>query len=553
MLSELRVENLGIIVELQVTLGPGLTVITGETGAGKTLIVDALELLCGGRADPQLVREGAAEARVEGRFEDGDVEVVLARVVPADGRSRGYVNGRLATVAELAECGRRLVDLHGQHTQQSLLAPVEQRTLLDRFAGAKAQAALAELRAARAEMRRLVDELAALGGDERSRAREVDLLRYQLAEIDAAAIAGPDEDARLLAEEELLADAEAHGEALATAYRELEGAGEDALGAAVSALVGRAPFEALASRLRLLQAEMQEAAYDVRTTQESIVADPQRLQAVQTRRAQLGELRRKYGPTLDDVVEYQARTRERLEELVQHDARAARLDVACRKAQTEGERAARALSKARRAAAPRLANAVTLHLRELALPAAAFTIDIASSLIDSAATDFGAIGDDGADDVTFLLAPNPGESARPLAKAASGGELSRAMLALRVVLSEAPPTLVFDEVDAGIGGEAGAAVGRALATLGGRHQVLCVTHLPQVAAFADAHLLVTKDEVKGRTVAAASLPLDDARVNEISRMLAGVGGSAHARRHARELVARCGEVRLEARTGSGAR
>ncbi|MDQ1448459.1 MAG: repair protein RecN, partial [Actinomycetota bacterium] len=261
MLTELRVENLGIIVELRVTLGPGLTVITGETGAGKTLIVDALELLCGGRADPQLVREGAAEARVEGRFEDGDVEVVLARVVPADGRSRGYVNGRLATVAELAEYGRHVVDLHGQHAHQSLLAPVEQRTLLDRFAGAKAQAALAELRAARAERRRLVDELASLGGDERSRAREVDLLRYQLAEIDAAAISGPDEDARLLAEEELLADAEAHGEALATAYRELEGAGEDALGAAVSALLGRAPFDALASRLRLLQAEMQEAAY----------------------------------------------------------------------------------------------------------------------------------------------------------------------------------------------------------------------------------------------------------------------------------------------------
>ncbi len=553
MLSELRAENLGIIVELQVRLGSGLTVITGETGAGKTLIVDALELLCGGRADPQLVREGAAEARVEGRFEDGAEEVVLARVVPADGRSRSYVNGRLATVAELAECGRRLVDLHGQHAHQSLLAPVEQRTLLDRFAGAKAQAALAELRAARAEWRRLADELASLGGDERSRAREVDLLRYQMAEIDAAAIAGPDEDARLLAEEELLADAEAHREALATAYRELEGAGEDALGAALSALVGRAPFEALASRLRLLQAEMQDAAHDVRTTQESIVADPQRLQAVQTRRALLAELRRKYGSTLDDVIEYQARTRERVEELEQHDARAARLDAACRATQAEGGRAAGALSKARRAAAPRLADTVTLHLRELALPAATFSIEIESSVIDSSAFDSGAIGDDGADDVTFLLAPNPGEPARPLAKAASGGELSRAMLALRVVLSEAPPTLVFDEVDAGIGGEAGVAVGRALATLGGRHQVLCVTHLPQVAAFADAHLLVTKDEVKGRTVAAASLLLDDARVNEISRMLAGVGGSAHARRHARELVARCGEVRLEARTGSGAR
>src|SRR6478752_61814 len=183
MLSELRVENLGIIAELSVTLGAGLTVITGETGAGKTLIVDALDLLTGGRADPQLVREGSSEARVEGRFDDGADEVVLARVVPADGRSRGYVNGRLATAAELAECGRRLVDLHGQHAHQSLLAPAEQRALLDRFAGAKATSALATLRAARTTARGFTDELATLGGDERARAREVDLLRYQLDEI----------------------------------------------------------------------------------------------------------------------------------------------------------------------------------------------------------------------------------------------------------------------------------------------------------------------------------------------------------------------------------
>src|SRR5258708_490152 len=189
MLSELRVENLGIIAELRVTLGTGLTVITGETGAGKTLIVDALDLLTGGRADPQLVREGAAEARVEGRFDDGDDEIVLARVIPADGRSRGYVNGRLATVSELAECGRRLVDLHGQHTHQSLLAPAEQRALLDTFVGPKAASALAALRTARTTVRALADELAGLGGDERARAREVDLLRYQVEEIDAAGIA----------------------------------------------------------------------------------------------------------------------------------------------------------------------------------------------------------------------------------------------------------------------------------------------------------------------------------------------------------------------------
>ncbi|HEV7526102.1 MAG TPA: DNA repair protein RecN [Acidimicrobiia bacterium] len=546
MLSELRVENLGIIAELQVTLGAGLTVITGETGAGKTLIVDALDLLTGGRADPQLVREGAAEARVEGRFDDGDDEIVLARVIPADGRSRGYVNGRLATVSELAECGRRLVDLHGQHTHQSLLAPAEQRALLDTFVGPKAASALAALRTARTTVRALADELAGLGGDERARAREVDLLRYQVEEIDAAGIADAGEDDRLLAQAELLADAEAHREALSTAYRELEGGGEDALGAAVAALAGRAPFAALAERLRLLQADIQEAAHDVRTTEESIVADPERLQEVQTRRARLAELKRKYGPTLADVVSYVGETRQRLADLEQHDARAALLESSRRDALADVERAARALSKARRAASPRLADAVTLHLRDLALPAATFTIQI-----ESAAVDASEITDDGADDVTFLLAPNPGEPARPLAKAASGGELSRSMLALRLVLSEAPPTLVFDEVDAGIGGEAGAAVGRALATLGGHHQVLCVTHLPQVAAFADAHVLVAKDEIKGRTVAGAALLLDDARVNEISRMLAGVGGSAHARRHARELVTRSGELRVAARAGNG--
>jgi len=547
MLTELRVENLGIVAELQVTVGAGLTVITGETGAGKTLLVDALDLLTGGRADPQLVRDGADEARVEGRFDDGDDELVLARVIPADGRSRGYVNGRLATATELGEIGRRLVDLHGQHAQQSLLAPAEQRALLDRFTGAKAARALTELRAARDEMRRIDGELAKLGGDERARAREVDLLRYQVDEIGAAAITGPDEDERLQVEADLLADAEAHGESLARAYRELEGPAEDALGAAVAALEGRPPFAELATRLRALQSEVQDVAHDVRTSEESVVVDPERLETVQARRALLAELKRKYGPALRDVVDYGEAMRTRLVELEEHEQRAARLEASKQTAEDTMQRAAGALSKARRAAAPRLAEAVTQHLRELALPAATFSIDITSD------ADPALIGDDGADTVTFLLAPNPGEPARALAKAASGGELSRTMLALRVVLSEAPPTLVFDEVDAGIGGEAGAAVGRALAMLGGHHQVLCVTHLPQVAAFADAHVLVAKDEVKGRTVAGASLLLDEARVNEISRMLAGVGGSDHARRHARELVEKSGAVRASARSAAGAR
>jgi DNA repair protein RecN (Recombination protein N) len=527
-LTELRVENLGIIDELSIALGTGLTAITGETGAGKTLLVDALELLCGGRADPQMVRDGATEARVEGRFVAGDEELVLARVVPANGRSRGYANGRLVTAAELADYGRQLVDLHGQHAHQSLLAAPEQRSLLDRYAGSRAVAALDKMRAARGRMRAIDDELARAGGDEQSRARELDLLRYQLEEIDGVGVGDADEDARLSEEESLLADAEAHRAALESAYGVLEGSAEDALGAAVSALAGRAPFAEVADRLHLLQAEVAEAAHDVRTLADGIVADPERLAAVQARLARLREVTRKYGPTLADVTDFAKHAHARLNELENHDARAAELDAARSEAEKGAKRASHALSKVRCAAAGPLAAAVTSRLRELAMPAATFEVDVT----DAAPTD------DGADDVTFLLAPNPGEPARPLARAASGGELSRAMLALRVVLSEAPPTLVFDEVDAGIGGEAGGAVGRALASLGGHHQVFCVTHLAQVAAFADVHVCVAKEERNGRTVARATLLLDDARVNEISRMLAGVESSSHARRHARELLER---------------
>ena len=540
MLHELRVENLGIIADLLLPLAPGMTVITGETGAGKTLIVDALDLLCGGRADASLVRDGTGEARVEGRFVVGDDEVVLTRVVPAAGRTRGYIDGHLATAGELAARGRDLVDLHGQHAHQSLLIPAEQRAMLDRFAGEPAADARTELDAAHDARRALELEQREIGGDDRSRARQIDLLRYELQEIDAAAIGDPDEEAALAAEEEILADAEAHREALEAAHAQLEGGAQDAFGAAIAALAGREPFAALAERLRALQIDAAELDHDVRAAAESIVADPQRLAEVQQRRARLRELVRKYGPTLADVRAYAVEARTRLAQLEGHDARAAELGAALADAARAVEKAARALSEARGAAAGPLAAAVEANLRTLAMPNASFEVVVEPG-------EFAAAGEDGADDVVFLLAPNPGEPARPLARAASGGELARAMLALRVVLTAAPPTLVFDEVDAGIGGEAGTAVGRALATLGGQHQVLCVTHLPQVAAFADAQVAVSKAETDGRTVAGAELLLDDARIGEVSRMLAGVGESSHARRHAEELLARSRDIRTAAR------
>jgi DNA repair protein RecN (Recombination protein N) len=296
----------------------------------------------------------------------------------------------------------------------------------------------------------------------------------------------------------------------------------------------------MADRLRALQIETSEAVHDIRVAAEAIVADPEKLAAVQQRRARLRELVRKYGPTLAEVQAYGVDARERLTKIEGHEARAAALEAERDEADHAVAAAAGALSKARRAAAPSLAKAVQARLRELAMPAANFEVAVEAG-------DLVAAGEDGADDVTFLLAPNPGEPARPLARAASGGELARAMLALRVVLSAAPPTLVFDEVDAGIGGEAGTAVGRALATLGGGHQVLCVTHLAQVAAFADAQVSVTKAESAGRTVASAELLLDEARVGEISRMLAGVGESSHARRHAGELLANAQTTREKVR------
>lgn len=536
-LVELSVRDLGVIDELHLVLGPGMTALTGETGAGKTMVVEAIDLLVGGRADTDLVRPDRDEAVIEGRFTLDDDEVVLTRVVPRQGRSRAYVNGRMATIAALAEWGQRLVDLHGQHAHQSLLGAVVQREALDRFAAID----LGPLLAARAEVRRLDRELAALGGDQESRAVEADLLRFQVDELDRAQLQNPDEDDLLDAEEDRLGDAVAHREAaaLATALLADDDGVLDHLNEALAALDGRGPFVEAAARLRSALAEVGDVQADVRAAGEAIEDDPARLEQLRDRRQLLSDLRRKYGRaaigrrpaadpatartgTLADVVAYHSAAAERLSALEGHDERAAALDQA-REAAAGAERAAAAaVAATRRAAAPRLASAVERHLHELAMGRATVTVHVGD--------------DDPGDEVQFLLSANPGSPALPLAKVASGGELARAMLALRLVLTAGPPTLVFDEVDAGIGGEAALVVGRALAALGAEHQVLVVTHLPQVAAYADAQVSVTKVQDEGATVARAATLGPEERVIELSRMLSGTPESQRAREHASELL-----------------
>ncbi len=526
MLLELAVRDLGVIEELRLVLAPGLTAVTGETGAGKTLVVEAIELLVGARADSVVVRPGADEAWVEGRFllpaADGErEEVVVARAVPRQGRSRAYLDGRLATAGALAELGSRLVDLHGQHAHQSLLSTAVQRAALDHFAAID----LGPFRSAQGEVRSIEAALVDLGGDERSRAREMDLLRFQVDELAAAALDDPDEDVALEREEDQLGDAVAHREAAAAALDALNGDGAalDDLGQAVAAVSGRSPFAALEARLRAAVAELSDLSAELRDTGEAIADDPERLEAVRARRRLLHDLRRKYGETLAEVMSFSEDARGRLTVLEQHDSLAATLEVDRARAEAELARAASEVAAARRSAAPALADAVRAHLVELAMPKATLDVHVA--------------GPDPGDDVTILLAANPGSPPLPLAKAASGGELARTMLALRLVLTAGPETLVFDEVDAGIGGEAAVAVGRSLAALARDQQVLVVTHLPQVAAFADTHVRVTKTMSHDRTTASVEVLDDPARVVELSRMLSGQPESSTARAHASDLLA----------------
>jgi DNA repair protein RecN (Recombination protein N) len=581
MLEEIRIGSLGVIEASTLELGPGLTVITGETGAGKTMIVTALGLLLGGRSDSGAVRSGARTARVEGvvhaaplpsftaAVEDagGEVEddrVVLARNVSAEGRSRAFVGGATVPVSTLAGIAEPLVAVHGQSDQHRLLQARAQREALDRFGGE----ALAALATTYADLHERLDaterELEDVVASARDRAREADLLRFGLGEIEAVE-PEPGEDASLALEEARLGFADTLRTAAEQAREALssEQGATDALAttsAARGLLDGVREHDPeagdLADRLAEVTYLLSDVAADVASYAARVDTDPARLATVSERRAALTALTRKYGDTIDEVLAWAAQSAQRLFELDGTDDRILELQAQQQQLRDELAAAAAALSAARTEAAGRLADAVTAELALLAMPHARLTIEVrqhevpapdgitrgAPLQVEKRWLRFTASG---VDEVELLLAANTGSDPRPLHKGASGGELSRVMLALEVALAGTSPvpTFVFDEVDAGVGGAAAVEIGRRLAQLARTAQVLVVTHLPQVAAYADRHVVVEKSS-DGSITSSGLTVLDDAqRVSELSRMMAGLADSDTALAHARELLEVAGPAR----------
>ena len=573
MLEELRISSLGVIESSTLELGPGLTVITGETGAGKTMVVTALGLLLGGRADTGAVRAGAGRARVEGvvdgstlpgfraAVEDagGEVEegrVVLARNVAAEGRSRAWVGGAVVPVATLGEVAEPLVAVHGQSDQHRLLRPGAQRAALDRFAGEELAGVAAEYARLWSDLADTERELAEVVGSARERAREADQLRFGLGEIEAVD-PQPGEDAELAAEESRLGFADTLRTAAEQAREALssEDGAPDALAttsAARQQLEGVREHDEEAGKLADRVAEigylLNDVAADVASYAARLDTDPARLAAVSERRAALTALTRKYGETIDEVLAWAEQGSRRLLDLDGTDDRIGELEARRDDLRRNlGDLAAR-LTELRTTSATALGTSVSDELTALAMPHAVVSVAVTQQQVDPPAVPGGPVlevggrwlraGAHGVDDVELLLAANTGSEPRALHKGASGGELSRVMLALEVSLAETGPvpTFVFDEVDAGVGGKAAIEVGRRLARLAATAQVLVVTHLPQVAAYGDRHVVVHKSS-DGTVTTSGLVTLDDAaREKELSRMLAGLEESDSARAHARELL-----------------
>ncbi|MEU9578009.1 MULTISPECIES: DNA repair protein RecN [Streptomyces] len=574
----MRIRSLGVIDDAVVELSPGFTAVTGETGAGKTMVVTSLGLLLGGRADPALVRIGAKSAVVEGRIalpadapaviraEEAGAELdegalLISRTVSAEGRSRAHLGGRGVPVGLLAELADELVAVHGQTDQQGLLKHNRQRQALDRYAGAAVAGPLEKYTDAYRRLRAVSAELEEITTRARERAQEADLLRYGLEEINAVE-PRQGEDAELAAEAQRLGHAEALAQAATAAHAALAGDPEDLEGVDAGSLVSGArraleavrshdaALAALADRVGEIGILLADVSVELAGYADGLDADPIRLAAVEERRAALTQLTRKYGEDVAAVLAWAEQSAARLTELEGDDDRVGELTAERDALRAELGSLAQQLTEARTEAAERFAAAVTEELASLAMPHARVSFAVRQTE-DPEGVEVGgrtvAYGPTGADEVELLLAPHPGAPPRPIAKGASGGELSRVMLAVEVVFAgtDPVPTYLFDEVDAGVGGKAAVEIGRRLARLARTAQVVVVTHLPQVAAFADRQLLVEKTSDGSVTRSGVKVLEGEDRIRELSRMMAGQEDSETARAHAEELLETAAAARAE--------
>ena len=554
MLRFLRIQRLAVIDALEVEFDPGLNVLTGETGAGKSILVEAVGLLLGSRASGDLVRTGEDLATIEAIFESGGEELLVRREITAQGRSRALINGALATAGALKELSSRLIELHGQHEHQTLLDPSTHLAALDAFGDL--DGLLAPTAAAFDTMRSSAEELGRVRRRAAERGARQELAAFQLAELDRAAVR-PGEDEELAATRQVLASAERVERLCAESYASLyerDGAVLAELSGVwrrVADLAALDPgFQPYLDARDGIKAQLEDLAFFLRRYAENVDASPARLQQVEERLALVERLKRKYGPGLEDVIAKRDMLRRELSELEHGDERTGVLERAHAEARDRYLEAAGVVSKARRRAAGAFARTLESALAELAMERTRFEVRFAQGSLAEA--DWTAHGIDQAE---FFVSPNPGEDLRPLARIASGGELSRIMLAIKTMTAmsrhgfsdaagrppgTAAPGLIFDEVDAGIGGHVADVVGQKLRALGSAFQVLCITHLPQIAAYADTHFQIEKRVEAGRTRASVVRLDRGARVEEISRMLGGAGITAGIRASAREMLERRG-------------
>jgi len=547
-LAELTIRNFAIIDELSVSLGPGLTVITGETGAGKSILVNAVNLLLGSRGSADLIRGGSQEATVTALFlrGQGDEEFLVQRTLSVSGRNRVHVNSELTTVSALTGLCRGLVSISGQHEHQLFLDPEVQLHIIDRYGGLEEMrltygATFTRLRETGAALERLRRQL-------RERRERAELSRFQVEEIARAKIE-PDEEVRLAAEREILRHAERLHQGAASAYDLLygeSGAVVERLGQCEKILadLGRLDqsLQSPTNTLEDLRLRLEDVAIGLREYYKRMEADPTRLQWVEERLDLLHRLMRKYGGSTRAVLAEEERLRRELEAVEDGEAASAATERELESLRRQAVSEARDLSTHRRDAAERLARAMEDRLAALDVPHARFTVafDAEQQVTQGHAVqvDEYLLDENGMDRVAFLFSANPGEELRPMAKIASGGELSRIVLALKELQARerAEETLIFDEVDAGIGGRTADMVGQRLKALARRHQVVCITHLPQIACYGEHHFAVRKIARHGRTITALEGLSGEARLEEIARMLGGVNVSSKTRAHAREML-----------------